>query len=256
MSKPILSLQDIKLYFAKGRFRTEILNDISFDAYKDEFLSIIGPSGCGKSSLIRIICGLLQPTSGEVIYKGAEVTSPPKGMSLVFQDFALLPWLTALENVKLALSDSTDSEDKKERRASEMLSIVGLKASHETYPHELSGGMRQRVGIARALVSNPEVLLMDEPFSSLDAITADELRKETRHILKSSKTPVKLVIMVSHSVEEVIEISDRIIALTSPPTRVIDDIDVQMRYPRNTRSKSFYQLEKRLYGDLQYAMKR
>ncbi|MDE1848128.1 MAG: ABC transporter ATP-binding protein [Candidatus Micrarchaeota archaeon] len=255
MMHPILSLEKIKLYFAKGAFRTEIIKEISFDGYKDEFISIIGPSGCGKSSLIRIIAGLLQPTAGVVIYNGSVVTTPPKGMSLVFQDFALLPWLTALENVKLALSDSEDEEDKKEKRCREMLSIVGLKASHDSYPHELSGGMKQRVGIARALVSNPEVLLMDEPFSSLDAITADELRKETHRLLKNRGTSVKLVIMVSHNVEEVVEVSDRIIALTNPPTTIIDDIEVGLRYPRDKRSGGFYRVEEKLYQALHSAKK-
>ncbi|MGI0141048.1 MAG: ABC transporter ATP-binding protein [Candidatus Micrarchaeales archaeon] len=255
MQRPILSLEKVKLYFAKGRFRTEILKEISFEAYKNEFLSIIGPSGCGKSSLIRIIAGLLQPSSGTVKYNGSIVNSPPEGISLVFQDFALLPWLTALDNVKLALSDSDSSEESKEKHCKEMLSIVGLKASHDSYPRELSGGMKQRIGIARALVSNPQVLLMDEPFSSLDAITADELRKETHHILKNRKTSVKLVVMVSHSVEEVTELSDRIIALTNPPTTIIDDIDVKLRYPRDRRSKESYKLEQRILSALHSAKK-
>ncbi|MDE1855787.1 MAG: ABC transporter ATP-binding protein [Candidatus Micrarchaeota archaeon] len=244
--KPILELDNVRLYFSKGRFRTEIIKDVSFEAYKDEFVSIIGPSGCGKSSLIRIISGLLQSNGGEVLYNGAEVLSPPRGMSLVFQDFALLPWLTALENVKLALSDSNESEESKERRCKKMLQEVGLKGSAEAYPKELSGGMKQRVGIARALVSNPEVLLMDEPFSSLDAITADQLRKETHHLLKNKKTSVKLVIMVSHSIEEVIEVSDRIIVLDRVPTSIIDDIYVKMKYPRDMRSKQYFELASRL----------
>lgn len=246
---PILSVENISLSFLRGRLKYEVIGGISFKAYLDEFLSIIGPSGCGKSSLIRIIAHLLEPTTGRVIYKGSVVREVPRGIALIFQDFALLPWLTALDNVKLALENTNMHEEQKNEIARTKLSEVNLEGFENTYPNELSGGMKQRVGIARALASNPEVILMDEPFSSLDALTAEQLRGEVHTILKKSKA-VKLVIMVSHSVDEVVEISDRVIALSKPPSKVVDDMKIPLGYPRNKESTQFYSYVNRLYKDL------
>ncbi len=250
MPKPLIKVNNVKLSFSRDNLNYEVIKNISFDAYTNQFLSIIGPSGCGKSSLIRIIAGLLQPSGGTVHYKGSAVHSPPQGISLVFQDFALLPWLTVLDNVKLSLLDSGLSDDNIDEKSRKMLEIVQLKGFENVYPAELSGGMKQRVGIARALVSDPQVLLMDEPFSSLDALTAEQLRSETRSILKDYGTSVKLVIMVSHSVDEVVEISDRVIALAKAPSRIVDDFKINLKYPRDKQSKEFYKYENKIYKDL------
>ncbi|MFI5412677.1 MAG: ABC transporter ATP-binding protein, partial [Candidatus Micrarchaeales archaeon] len=156
--------------------KIEIMSKISFVAKKNEFISVIGPSGCGKSTLLRIIVGLIKPTEGKVLYMNREVTSPRKEISFVFQDFGLLPWLTNIENVKLGLSYFDISDDEKTNTAKDLLGRFGLEGFEYSYPNVLSGGMRQRVGLARAIASEPFVLLMDEPFSSLDELTASTLR--------------------------------------------------------------------------------
>ena len=185
----------------------EIMNGISFAAKKNEFVSIIGPSGCGKSTLLRIMIGIIKPDSGKVLYMNREITGPRKEVSFVFQDFGLLPWLTNLENVKLGLSYFDISDEEKEKTAKELLARFGLDGFEYSYPNVLSGGMRQRVGIARAIASEPYVLLMDEPFSSLDELTANTLRSDILSMLKNTEIPVNSVIMVTHNVEEAVELS-------------------------------------------------
>ncbi len=246
----ILSVEHISMSFNVEGTMFNVIDNVNFKAYENEFLSIIGPSGCGKSTLIRIISGLLEPASGRVLYRGSEIRYPPLGMSLVFQDFALLPWLTALENVKIGLSKYRMNDEEKTEKSKKALAQVGLNGFEDVYPAELSGGMKQRVGIARAIVSDPEILLMDEPFSSLDSLTAEQLRGEVHNILKDANIPVKLVIMVSHNVEEVVELSDRIIILSKPPSHVIDDITVKMKYPRDRKSETFDAYENRIYKSI------
>ena len=226
------------------------MDNVSFSVYDDEFVSIIGPSGCGKSSLIRTIIGLQKPTHGKVLFNERDVRGPPYGMSMIFQNIALIPWKTAIENVKLAIEDAKMSEAVKDKKCLDALDQVKLQGFETAYPSELSGGMRQRVGVARALVSGPEVLLMDEPFSSLDELTAEQLRGEIHSILKNEKLRVRSVIMVSHNVEEVVELSDRIIVLSKIPSRIVDDIRVKMEYPRNRQSSEFTKITDRIFKDL------
>ncbi len=227
--------------------RVDIMKGISFVARKNEFISIIGPSGCGKSTLLRIMIGLLKPTRGRVLYMNREVTRPRKEISFVFQDFGLLPWLTNLENVKLGLSyfDITDAE--KTKTANELLARFGLEGFEDSYPNVLSGGMRQRVGIARAIASEPYVLLMDEPFSALDELTANTLRSDILNMLRSTEIPVSCVIMVTHNVEEAVELSNRIIVLSSKPSRVKHVVDVDLPYPRNRKGRKFSETVDRIY---------
>lgn len=251
MPKSVVKVDGVSLTFPgehDGGY--QVIGDISFEAYENEFLSIIGPSGCGKSTLIRIMLGLQAPTKGRIVYNGQTVREPMPGMALVFQNFALIPWKTALDNVKLALANRDLTEMVKTRNSAEALAKVKLNGFESAYPPELSGGQKQRVGIARALVSEPSLLLMDEPFSSLDELTAEELREETYTLLKNESRPVKSVIMVSHNVEEVIELSDRIIVLSKPPSHVVDVVKVNLKYPRNRRSDGFDKISKRLYGSL------
>jgi len=215
------------------------MSEISFSAKKNEFISIIGPSGCGKSTLLRIIVGILAPKSGKVFYMNREVTSPRKEISFVFQDFGLLPWLTNIENVKMGLSYFDISNEEKEKTAKELLTRFGLDGFEYSYPNVLSGGMKQRVGIARAIASEPFVLLMDEPFSALDELTANTLRSDILNMLKNTEIPVNSVILVTHNVEEAVELSNKVVVLSNKPSRVKEIVEIDMDYPRNKRSKKF-----------------
>ncbi len=217
----------------------KIIEDISFSAEKDEFVSIIGQSGCGKSTLLRILAGLVKPNGGEVLFMGRRVEDPTRGISFVFQDFALLPWLTNMENIKVGLSMTEMTDGQKERRAGELLKLFGLEDFGDSYPNVLSGGMKQRIGIARAIASNPKVLLMDEPFSSLDALTADTLRSDVVRMLSSRKSPVDSVVMVTHNVEEAVEVSDRVVVLSNKPSSVREIVDIKLGKPRKRESGEF-----------------
>jgi NitT/TauT family transport system ATP-binding protein len=225
----------------------DIIGDVSFSTKKNEFVSIIGPSGCGKSTLLRIIVGILAPTNGKVFYMNKEVTEPRKEISFVFQDFGLLPWLTNIENVKMGLSYFSISDEDKEKTAKELLTRFGLDGFEYSYPNVLSGGMRQRVGIARAIASEPFVLLMDEPFSSLDELTANTLRSDILNMLKNTEIPVNSVIMVTHNVEEAIELSNKIVILSNKPSHVKEVLEVNLPYPRDRRSKKFADLVDHIY---------
>jgi NitT/TauT family transport system ATP-binding protein len=225
----------------------QVLEDISFDADNDEFVTIIGPSGCGKSTLLRIIAGLIIPTSGKVLYRGKEVKGPNPEVSFIFQDFALLPWLTNIENVKLGFSFSNMGDKEKDRRAAELLDNFGLSEFEDSYPNVLSGGMKQRVGIARAIASSPKLLLMDEPFSSLDELTANELRADIVKMLRNKGIPVNSVIMVSHNVEETVELSNKVIVLSNKPTMVKKVKRIDLKYPRDRHSKAFLSLVDEFY---------
>ncbi len=228
----------------------KVIDDISFHADKDEFISIVGPSGCGKSTLLRIIAGLIRPSKGKILFMDREVNGPTLGISFVFQDFALLPWLTNIENVKIGFSMLNISEEEKDKRAEAILESLGLGGFENSYPNMLSGGMKQRVGIARALASDPKVLLMDEPFSSLDELTADTLRSDILYQLKNENLPVNSVIMVTHNVEEAVQLSDKIIVLSGRPTDVKAIMKVKMEHPRNRRSRAFTKTIDEIYSVL------
>ncbi len=225
----------------------DIMDGISFAAKKNEFVSIIGPSGCGKSTLLRIMIGLIKSNSGKVLYMNREITGPRKEISFVFQDFGLLPWLTNLENVKLGLSYFDIGDEEKEKTAKELLARFGLDGFEYSYPNVLSGGMRQRVGIARAIASEPYVLLMDEPFSSLDELTANTLRSDILSMLKNTEIPVNSVIMVTHNVEEAVELSSKIVVLSAKPSHVKEIVEVGMEYPRSRRSRKFSDMVDHIY---------
>ena len=228
----------------------QALKDINLSIKANAVTAIIGPSGCGKSTLLRIMAGLIEPSHGETLFLGKRVTGPTNGMSFVFQDFALMPWLTNIDNVKLGLSMSSMSEEEKDKRASSLLKMLGLEGFEESYPNVLSGGMKQRVGIARAIASNPKALLMDEPFSSLDELTANTLRGEVMQLLKGKHTPISTAVMVTHNVEEAVELSDRIVVLSDKPAVVKEIVDVKLERPRNRESKEFMKEVDRLYSYL------
>jgi len=246
---PVVDVERISLEFTKERDQLPVLADISMTALQDQFVSITGPSGCGKSSLLRIIAGLHKTTSGIVKFKGTEITQPRSEIAMIFQNFVLLPWRTALENVTFALSAKRElSEDEKRERAMKMLDHVGLKGFENVFPGELSGGMKQRVGIARALALEPEVLLMDEPFSSLDDLTAGLLRKEVYSLLINPSSSIQAVIMVSHNVEEVVELSDKVVVLSQRPAHVVGEMDITLPRPRERKSPDFYTWMDKIYS--------
>jgi len=247
--EPIVTVDRINLEYAREKDQMPVLIDVSFTASPNQFVSITGPSGCGKSSLLRIIAGLHEATSGEVKFRGTEITQPRNEIAMIFQNFVLLPWRTALENVMFALSSKRElSEDQKREKATKMLDEVGLRGFEDVFPGELSGGMKQRVGIARALALEPQVLLMDEPFSSLDALTAELLRKEVYSLLINPSSSIQTVIMVSHNVEEIVELSDKVVVLSQRPAHVVGEVSITLPRPRDRKSPDFYTWMDKIYS--------
>jgi NitT/TauT family transport system ATP-binding protein len=236
---PLLELRNVSKSFALPRGTLAVLEDISFSVEEGEFVAIVGPSGCGKSTLLRLINGIVSLSSGQVLYRGKQVDGINLETALVFQSFALLPWLSVKANVEMGLEARGISAEEREKRASIYIDKVGLDGFEEAYPRELSGGMKQRVGFARALAVEPQVLLMDEPFSALDALTAITLREELLDIWQAPDMSVKTIIMVTHIIEEAIELADRIIVLGSRPGRVVADLPVDLPRPRDRRSDAF-----------------
>jgi len=242
LTTPILDVRKVSKDFTLSSKTIPILKDVSFSIHEYEFISIVGPTGCGKSTLLRIIMGLIPPTKGEVIYKGEIVRGVNPSMSMVFQSFALFPWLTVLENVELGLEAQGMPKEQRSKRALNIIEEVGLQDFEDAYPRELSRGMKQRVGFARALVIDPEILLMDEPFSALDTLTAEGLREEIMRLWSDKFTSPEIVIMVTHNVEEAIYLSDRVIVLSQRPSTVILEFDVDIPRPRDRRSQIIYKL--------------
>ena len=201
MSEPIIEIVKVEKSFRKGeRQELLVLNDINFRMYEGEIVAILGKSGSGKSTLLRIISGLAEPSKGSVFYRGGVVHKPVQGISMVFQTFALLPWLTVLQNVELGLEALGIAYDERRERALKAIDMIGLDGFESALPKELSGGMRQRVGFARALVVNPDILLMDEPFSALDVLTADNLKSDLIDLWQSKKTGLNGILFVTHSI--------------------------------------------------------
>lgn len=245
----VVTVDHVGLDYHKEKEPLPVLTDISLTAAKDEFVAITGPSGCGKSTLLRIISGLITPTRGTVKVLDSEVKGPRDDISIVFQNFVLLPWRSALENVLFGLSSRKDlSEEQKKAKATNALDIAGLQGFESVYPGELSGGMKQRVGVARALATEPRVMLLDEPFSSLDDLTAERLRREIHALLINPQTSVQTVIMVSHNVEEIIELADKVVVLSQRPAHVVGEIKVDLPRPRNKKSEEFFQWVDRVYS--------
>ncbi len=238
----ILSIRNIRhSYKTRKGGELEVIRDLSLDVEYGEFLGIVGSSGSGKTTLLKILAGLIKPDSGTVLYKNKPLDGPTPAISLVFQLPALFPWLTVLENVMLALrSFDNMTQEEKIARSRTFLDIVGLSGFESAYPGELSGGMKQRTVLARALVTNPDVLLMDEPFSSVDPLTAVSLRREVDMMRISETIPPSSVVLVSHNVEEIVELSDRVIVLTSRPARIAGELRISMERPRDRRSADFY----------------
>jgi NitT/TauT family transport system ATP-binding protein len=246
---PIITVDRVSLDYRKEKEPLPVLADVSLTAGKNELLAITGPSGCGKSTLLRIIGGLVKPSSGTVKVLDSVVTGPREDIAMVFQNFVLLPWNTAIENVMFGLSSRKDLTPLQRKEKSELaLENAGLKGFENVYPGELSGGMKQRVGVARALATDPKVLLMDEPFSSLDDLTAERLRKEIYSLLINPTTSVQSVILVSHNVEEIVELADKVAVLSGRPAQVVGELAIDLPRPRNKKSQEFFAWVDRVYS--------
>jgi NitT/TauT family transport system ATP-binding protein len=228
----VIEAENVTKMFPTEKTKILVLDNVSFSVGKDEFLCLVGPSGCGKSTMLRIMAGLETPDSGRILFNGEPVTRPSPKIAMVFQLFGLLPWKTALENVEVPLEVLGVTKQSRGHIAEEYLQMVGLEGFENTYPHDLSGGMKQRVGIARALALKPEVLLMDEPFSSLDELTAKTLRELVLNIWHNPTLPTNTFIMVSHNVEEAVFMADRVIVMTPRPGKVVGEVKVNIPRPR------------------------
>lgn len=227
-----VSVEHVKKSFVTGdgKRTTEVLDDVSFQVQDGEIVSIIGPTGCGKSTLLRIIAGIAPPDSGKIVVGGREiVSSADPASAMVFQSFNLFPWRTALKNVEFGLEAKEMAPAEREKTAMRFIDLVGLKGYEKYHPHELSGGMQQRVGLARALAIEPEVILLDEPFSSVDVLTRESLQDQILHILLETK---KTAIFVTHNIDEAILLSKRVFSLGGKPATVKETFDVDLPYPR------------------------
>ena len=225
-----------------------VLENVSFDVSGGEFLAFVGPSGCGKSTLLRIMAGLIPPTSGEVLYNGAPLQGVNMDCAMVFQSFALLPWLTVIENVEIGLEARGLPDEERRRRANFYIDKVGLDGYEEAYPRELSGGMKQRVGFARALAVEPKVLLMDEPFSALDALTTINLREELIDLFRDPDIRISIAVLVTHTIEEAVELADRVIVLSSHPGQIVTDRRIELPRPRDRRDAAFNEIVSEIFA--------
>jgi NitT/TauT family transport system ATP-binding protein len=226
-----------------------IFKDINLKTYTDELVAIVGPSGTGKSTFVRVLGNLIPPTSGHVFLNGIEVKAPSPKISLVHQSIATFPWMTAVDNVKIVLRGKID-DNEATKIAKKMIELVGLHGYEESYPKEMSGGMRQRIAIARALAASPAIMLMDEPFVHLDELTANSLRAEIYSIL-FHESSLKSVILVSHNLHEVVQLADRVYVMGGAPAGIVEEIKIDLPRPRSEEEPLFYEYVKRLYKDLE-----
>ena len=248
MVEPIISVKNCCKSFKKSSSQELlVLDDVNFKLHEGEIVALLGKSGSGKSTLLRIIAGLIPPSSGKVIYRGQLVNRPAPGIAMVFQSFALMPWLTVLENVELGLEAQGVGREERRKRAIEAIDIIGLDGFESAFPKELSGGMRQRVGFARALVTNPDILLMDEPFSALDVLTAENLKSDLLRLWQEKKTNTNGILLVTHNIEEAAMLADRIIIFGSDPGYISAELQVDLLQPRNQESVEFHNLVDTIY---------
>lgn len=231
---------------AEGQDLT-VLEGVNLQLKQGEIVALLGKSGSGKSTLLRIIAGLIPPTSGEALYRDQPINGPVKEVSMVFQSFALMPWLTVLQNVELGLEAQGVAKEERRKKAIEAIDMIGLDGFESAYPKELSGGMQQRVGFARALVVNPDLLLMDEPFSALDVLTADNLRSDLMDLWNESKIDTEGILFVTHNIEESVLVADRVLVFSSNPGRVQAELKIDLPYPRDEESSAFRRYVDQIY---------
>ncbi|GGY12104.1 ABC transporter ATP-binding protein [Paludibacterium paludis] len=246
----ILNVRQVGVGFQKAQGEQRVLDGVDLSLKKGEIVGLLGRSGSGKSTLLRIIAGLIRPTEGEVNYCGKPLKGPAEGVAMVFQTFALFPWLTVLENVEAGLEALGVPAKERRERALKAIDLIGLDGFESAYPREMSGGMRQRVGFARALVVNPTLLLMDEPFSALDVLTAETLRTDLLDLWNDGDLPIDSILIVTHNIEEAVFMCDRILLLSSNPGRMVAEITVPFPHPRNRLDPAFRQLVDDIYAKM------
>ncbi|MBV9529602.1 MAG: nitrate/sulfonate/bicarbonate ABC transporter ATP-binding protein [Bradyrhizobium sp.] len=245
----LIDLRGVCRSFPKGSGEELlVLEEVDLTIHSGEIVGLLGRSGSGKSTLLRIIAGLIAPSSGNAKCRGEAIQGPPNGVAMVFQSFALFPWLTVLQNVELGLEALGIDNEERRKRALAAIDLIGLDGFESAYPKELSGGMRQRVGFARALVVHPDLLLMDEPFSALDVLTAETLRTDLIDLWIEGRLPIKSILMVTHNIEEAVLMCDRILVFSSNPGRVAAEFKVDLLHPRNRLDPAFRQLVDNLYS--------
>lgn len=248
MSQAIIRAERVEKYYAQpSENRIQVISPTDLSIVPGEIVALLGPSGSGKSTLLRMLTGLSVPSAGQVYWHEKPIGQAEINVSIVFQSFALFPWLTVLENVEAPLQARGMEPAERHRRAMHMLDTVGLDGFQQAYPKELSGGMRQRVGFARALVVEPEVLFMDEPFSALDVLTAENLRSELLELWQKKTMPTQSIFIVTHNIEEAVLLADRIIVLGRNPGHVRTDFRVALQHPRDRKANAFTQLVDYVY---------
>src|SRR5215475_13294875 len=246
--EPIIAASDLeKFYPQPDGSRIQVISPTSIAIYPGQIIALLGPSGCGKSTMLRMLTGLSPTSAGTVFWHGQPVRDESPNVSIVFQSFALFPWLTVLENVEAPLEARGVPVVERHKRALRIIDSVGLDGFESAYPKELSGGMKQRVGVARALVVEPEVLFMDEPFSALDVLTAETLRGELMELWLGKKIPTRAIFIVTHNIEEAVVLADRIIVLGRNPAHIHADFSVDIAQPRNRKASRFVELVDAIY---------
>src|SRR5271169_2484491 len=251
MAPALLDIHDLSQSFPRADGGEHlVLDGVDLELTQGQIVGLLGRTGSGKSTLLRLIAGLAQPSSGSITYLGEPVVAPPPGIAMVFQSFALFPWLTVLENVQLGLEALGLPEPEIRKRALAAIDLIGLDGYESAYPRELSGGMRQRVGFARALVVHPNILLMDEPFSALDVLTAETLRTDFLELWGEGKLPIKGIILVTHNIEEAVLMCDRVLLMSSNPGRVSSEIPIDLPQPRDRTSPQFEDYVDQIYVEM------
>lgn len=246
--KVLIEIKDIKKVFHKEEQQEVlVLEHVNFKIYEGEIVALLGRSGSGKSTLLRIIAGLIKPSDGQIFYRGNSVEQPVQGISMVFQHFALMPWLTVLQNVELGLEAIGIDRQKRRQRALKTIDMIGLDGFESAFPKELSGGMRQRVGIARALVVDPDLLLMDEPFSALDVLTADNLRSDLLDLWVKEKNRKNSILLITHNIEEAIFMADRVVVFDINPGCVRGILTIDLPHPRDYQNPKFRKFVDQIY---------
>ncbi len=246
----LLTVESVSQTYAtgSGELRKLVLDNVSMSLKTGEIVALLGRSGSGKSTLLRIISGLTHPSTGSVMISGQPVRGPAEGVAMVFQSFALFPWLNVLDNVEIGPRANGVPLEETRQRALKAIDTIGLDGFESAYPKELSGGMRQRVGFARALVMQPKILLMDEPFSALDVLTAETLRTDLLDLWQEGRIPIKSILMVTHNIEEAVLMSDRILVLSSNPGRIASEIPNTIPHPRDRLDPPFRALVDKIYA--------
>ena len=246
----LLQVNNVAQKYGSGAKRFTAIENINLTIHEGEYVALLGPSGCGKSTLLRIITGLQPATEGEVLYRGEILKGVNPYASIVFQSFALFPWLDVQENVDLALKARGMPPEKRAPLALDLIDRVGLDGFETAYPRELSGGMRQKVGFARAMAVEPELLCLDEPFSALDVLSAESLRGELLELWLGGDIPTKAILMVSHNIEEAVFMADRIVVMDKNPGRIVTDFRIELPHPRQRKSPEFQTMIDQVYGIL------